>query len=139
MREIDANSGVFVNENKEKLLLVIRNKDRRINPGKPDLVGGNLLPGEIPEEVLIQDFADKLNIHSLTILESLVIISEEVDATIRRHVFICTGDYSSLKVDPKKYNRADWVDIDNIPYDNLTLHAQNVVRAIKPHLYTKYK
>ncbi len=129
MRKREAISGVFVDENKQKVLLLRRNQKRTYAPGKWDLMGGDILPGVTPSDTLMKDAFEKLNLQYISIVETTQVTDEEIDAAITRYVFICSGDYSGLSVDARKYDQARWFEKYEILSTDLSLHAQKVLKA----------
>lgn len=72
---------------------------------------GDILEGKTPREMIIEDAIVKLNIYVSTIEpRGQILITEGVTTPIRRHCFVCTGDYSNIRIDPKKYSEFGWFD-----------------------------
>ena len=107
MKEVEAISGIFLKE--DKLLLLKRGEKRTFFPGKWDLMGGDVLPEEIPFDALRRDAAHKLNVDNISIRkEGEILICEGMTVPIRRHYYVCEADYKDLRIDHKKYEQFDW-------------------------------
>lgn len=122
--KIQAISGVFLDDPKDSVLLFSRTLKRTFNPGKLDVMGGDIKAGETPEEALRREAEEKLNIVGLTYEPKGTITQKEINAWVRRYVYLCKGDYSSLTLDPKKYDEARWVRISHINPPALTSGAR---------------
>ncbi len=127
MREIEAISGVFIQA--EKVLLVERTK--RTNESYTwEVMGGDILPGEQPLDTLMRDAHDKLNIANPTVLATTIISTPGKDVVINRHVYICSGDFTNMKIDQSKYKEAMWCTREEIPVHNLSAHGVKVLHAL---------
>ena len=130
MREIEAISGVFLNNEKDRALFLRRSQHRTYSANQWDLMGGDIESGETPQVTLARDALQKLNITSIKVMETIDVNTQETDAIITRHVFVCIGDYSSLKIDTKKYYQHGWFTAKGITSMNLTNHAYIVLQTI---------
>ncbi len=111
---IEAFCGIFLGEGNTFLLLK-RGEKRTWNPGKWDLMGGDVQEGEDPKAVLLRDARDKLNIRVKTIqARGDIVVGDEQDR-INRYIYVCTGDYSDIQRDPKKYSAYEWFYRDRMP------------------------
>ena len=99
MKEKEAISGIFMNAESGKVLLLRRNLQRTYSAGKWDLMGGDIKLGETPKETLEKDAKEKLNVNVTSIEEKGEIMTKATDAFIKRHCFICKGDYGEVKID----------------------------------------
>lgn len=131
MQKIEAISGVFLGE-EDSLLLLQRTPQRTHSPNKWDIMGGDIRPGETPEEVLHRDAGEKLHITEVRITKTTTTtypISNEL--LMQRHIFVCTGDYSDIRTDPSKYQNHGWFSSDEIPNMDLTKGAKAVIYQVK--------
>ena len=103
---IEAISGIFLD--KSKALLLQRAAQRTRNPNKWDLVGGDIQEGEDPEEVLLRDAKDKLGVDTVSIRTRGILELMGDPDIVRRHYFVCQGDYSNIVLDLSKYQQFDW-------------------------------
>lgn len=125
-RELEANSGVFVDKLREQVLLLHRNPYRTYGKLLWDLMGGDIKEGEIPRIVFERDANEKLHLRDVTILRTFDVQSREQTANILRHVFVCNAK-GEIFLDPRKYDQYTWVTWENIPSYKLTRHAEHVL------------
>ena len=130
MREIEAISGVFTNDKRDKVLLLRRSLNRTYDPTKWDLMGGDIMPNETPYHALIRDALEKLNLPFCMVMDTKRVTTEVVDAYITRYVFICLSDYRGLSVNLRKYDEFTWATALGTKTFELTDHARTVLKAI---------
>lgn len=131
-RIIPAISVVVLNEN-NKILLVRRTPQRTYNPGAYDLIGGDILPGEIPIDTLKRDVKKKLGVEiSETGVESRGTVDIRVpEGIIRRNLFICQiASETPITLDPKKYDKSDWYDAAQIEQLSLTPGVEEILITV---------
>ena len=130
MQAIEAISGLFLGQ-RDSLLLLQRAPQRTHYPNKWDIMGGNIQPGETPEEVLHRDANEKLHITNVQIFQTAVTtypISDKL--IIQRHIFVSSGDYSDIRTDSSKYQEHGWFSTHKILKMDLTEGAKTVIYEI---------
>ena len=129
MRTIEAISGLFIGHD-NSLLLLQRNARRTYSPNQWDVMGGDMQPGETPEEVLHRDAQGKLNIPQVEIFKATSITYPILsDLIMQRHIFVCSGDYSDIRTNPKSYQSHGWFGVHEIPKMDLTQGAKAVYQS----------
>ncbi len=106
MKEQEAISGIFMNEEGNKVLLLKRAPWRTCSARKWDLMGGDIAVGEKPLATLKRDAKGKLNldIDSFKVEEKRRILTKTPDGVIiKRYCFVCQGDYGNLRIETEKY------------------------------------
>ena len=129
-REKLAISGVFLSQEDSRVLLLRRNPHRTYSPSQWDLMGGDIKQGEIPRETLEKDAKGKLGITISSVEEKGTVLTEGTDALVRRHVFICRGDYGGFTLDPTKYDQFGWFGKEELNRLDLTPGVKSVLEAI---------
>lgn len=97
--------------NSEKALLIIRKNDQqKIGPGRWMIPGGTIEHGEIPETALARELIEEVNFHAVKLTE----IGTETRILGPTHwlgvLFLVEGDISSVKNnEPEKHSDMKWV------------------------------
>lgn len=112
MKEIEAISGIFTNNG--TILFLQRTADRTYFPNCWDLMGGDIEPGKTPESQLIKDAKEKLNVKDVSVAQAGQVSIIGADALIHRHYFICSGDFSEVIIDSKRYSQYSWKNVQNV-------------------------
>ena len=129
---IEAINGIIVNED-NKVLLVRRSSRRTFSPGKYNLIGGDILPGETPVQTFIRDAKEKLTLQINLKDVEFKGTQDTVypNKTIRRYIFVYRlQNVNIITLNPKKYDEYNWYKATKIEKLNLTPGVKDVLTSI---------